>query len=152
MNTPLHQPPSIEELKQLRSKVRNANIEHKESLTMLERFALAIGDQVGSGGFFIIIFGWTILWLGWNTLAPAAVRFDPYPAFVLWLFISNMLQILLMPLIMISQNLHSRHAEVRAAADFDVNVKAEHEIEVVLQHLENQNKLLLETIERLEKR
>jgi hypothetical protein len=47
-------------------------------------------------GFFFLIAGWTAIWLGWNTLAPKPLRFDPPTAFVLWLFISNMIQILLM--------------------------------------------------------
>jgi uncharacterized membrane protein len=102
-------------------------------------------------GFFLIIFGWTVLWLSWNMFAPQHVRFDPYPAFVLWLFISNMIQIFLMPLIMIGQNLQGRHAEARAEADFDVNTKAELEIETILLHLENQNKVMLEILTRLEK-
>ena len=62
-------------------------------------------------GFFLIIMAWTFIWLGWNILAPPAWGFDPYPAFVLWLFISNMIQILLMPLIMVGQNLQGRHSE-----------------------------------------
>jgi uncharacterized membrane protein len=101
-------------------------------------------------GFFLIIFGWTVVWLGWNTLAPQTVRFDPFPAFVLWLFISNMVQIFLMPLIMVGQNLQGRHAEGRAEADFDVNTKAEQEIEAILMHLENQNNLILEILNRIQ--
>lgn len=147
-----HQPLSISELKQLRKKIRNINLEHKERLSFLERIALGIGDRVGSADFFAIILIWTVLWLGWNMAAPSPWRFDPYPAFVLWLFISNMIQILLMPLIMISQNLHGRHAEARAEADFEINMKAEREIEIVLQHLENQNAMILEIIERLERK
>jgi len=101
-------------------------------------------------GFFIIIFVWTIFWLGWNTLAPQTSRFDPFPAFVLWLFISNMLQIFLMPLIMIGQNLQGRHSEARAESDFEINVKAEKEIEAVLLHLEQQNELMLRILHHLE--
>lgn len=147
-----HQPLSISELKQLRKKISNINLEHKQKLSFLERIALGIGDRVGSAEFFALIFSWTIIWLGWNMAAPMQWRFDPYPAFVLWLFISNMVQILLMPLIMISQNLHGRHAEARADADFEINMKAEQEIEIVLQHLENQNKLILEILERLDRK
>ncbi len=99
-------------------------------------------------GFFLIIFIWTVVWFGWNSLMPKDVRFDPYPAFVLWLFISNVVQIFLMPLIMIGQNLQSDHAEVRAEADFEVNTKAEVEIETILMHLENQNKMILEILEK----
>jgi len=69
--------------------------------------------------------------LGWNLLAPAAWQFDPPMAFVFWLFISNVIQILLMPLIMVGQNLLAHHAEVRAEHDLEVNVRAEREIEVI---------------------
>jgi uncharacterized membrane protein len=91
-----------------------------------------------------------VLWLGWNTLAPSAVRFDPFPAFVFWLFLSNVIQIFLMPLIMVGQNLQGRHAEARAEADFDVNTKAEREIETILLHLEAQSDLILKILRHLE--
>jgi uncharacterized membrane protein len=143
---------SHEELKKekLHKPVRNVNVEHKKSLSRLERFAVLITNKVGSMGFFIIIFVWTIVWLGWNTLGPKESRFDPFPAFVLWLFLSNVLQIFLMPLIMIGQNLQGRHAEARAESDFDVNVKAEKEIETILLHLEQQNDLMLKILHHLE--
>jgi uncharacterized membrane protein len=118
--------------------VRNVNQELRGSFTPLERIALAVTVHVGSPGFFLIIATWTAGWLGWNLLAPRPYRFDPGPAFVLWLFISNMIQILLMPLIMVGQNLLNRHAELRAEADFEVNQKAEKEIEAILLHLEHQ--------------
>jgi len=141
-----------EELKKekLHKPIRNVNAEHKKSLTRLERLAVWITNKVGSMGFFIIIFVWTIIWLGWNTLAPKELRFDPFPAFVLWLFISNMLQIFLMPMIMIGQNLQGRHAEARAESDFDINVKAEMEIETILLHLEQQNEIMLKILHHLE--
>ncbi len=142
---------SHEELKRLRKPIINVNVVHNQRLSPLERFAVVITDQVGSMGFFLIILVWTMCWLGWNTLGPASMRFDPFPAFVLWLFISNMLQIFLMPLIMIGQNLQGRHAEVRAESDFEVNVKAEREIEAILLHLERQNELIMKILTHLEK-
>ena len=60
--------------------------------------------------------------------APKEFRFNPYPAFVLWLFISNMIQIFLMPLIMVGQNLQGKHSEIRAENDYEINLKAEKEI------------------------
>src|SRR6202011_5993388 len=93
---------------------------------------------------------WTVVWLGWNTLALKALRFDPYPAFVLWLFLSNLIQICLMPLVMVGQNLQGRHAEARAKADFEVNTKAEREIEAILLHLEHQNDLILQILTHVE--
>ncbi len=145
-----HKPKSLHELKANRKPLRNANIVAKENLSKLDKLALWITTHVGTMGFFFVIFVWTSIWLGWNSLAPASARFDPFPAFVLWLFISNMIQIFLMPLIMIGQNLQSAHAEARAEADFDVNTKAEQEIETILMHLENQNKVIMQILEKLE--
>jgi uncharacterized membrane protein len=132
-----HQVPSVREVREGRTPVRDVNAEQRQNFTRLERLAIWITDHVGTMGFFLVILAWTVLWLAWNTLGPAASRFDPYPAFVLWLIISNMIQIFLMPLLMIGQNLQGRHSEIRAQSDFEVNVKAEKEIDVILMHLEN---------------
>jgi uncharacterized membrane protein len=109
---------------------------HRENLSAAERFAVWLTRKVGTIGFFFIIFFWTIGWLAFNTLAPERVRFDPYPAFVLWLFISNMLQIFLMPLIMVGQNLDNQHAEIRAENEYHINVKAEKEINEIHRKLD----------------
>jgi uncharacterized membrane protein len=135
---------TVKELKELRHPIKNVNDVQNEKLSILDRVAVSITDKVGTMGFFIIIFAWTALWLGWNMLAPTSMIFDPVPACVFWLFISNMIQIFLMPLLMIGQNLQSKHAEARAEADFKINTKAELEVETVLIHLEEQNKELAE--------
>jgi len=147
-----HTPKSIAELKALRAPLRNINEEHYQQLSGLEKLAILVTRRVGTMGFFLIIFSWTAFWLGWNVLAPETLRFDPYPAFVTWLFISNMIQILLMPLIMVGQNLRAAHSEKRAAVDLEINLKAEREIETILQHLENQDELILKIIKELEKK
>jgi uncharacterized membrane protein len=152
MNTAeLTQVPSLEEIKKARMPIIDVNVRQRQGLNRLDRLAVWITNHVGSMGFFFIIFVWTLLWLGWNLFAPKALTFDPHPAFVLWLFISNMIQIFLMPLIMIGQNIQGRHAELRAEADFQVNTKSEKEIELILQHLENQNKLITHLIENQQK-
>jgi len=61
-----------------------------------------------------------------------------------------MIQIFLMPLLMIGQNIQGRHSEARAEADFDVNTKAEIEIETILQHLENQNEVMMKILQKLD--
>ena len=143
------QPPSLEEVIKRRRPLRNVHEEVLETFSPLDRLALWITVRVGSMGFFLVIFGWTVCWLGWNVLAPAAWQFDPPMAFVFWLFISNVIQILLMPLIMVGQNLLGRHAEVRAEHDLEVNVRAEQEIEVILRHLEYQNTMLIAMVQKL---
>jgi uncharacterized membrane protein len=141
---------SLEELRKNYKPFRNVNVQHKAKLSKIDKVAIWITDRVGSMGFFIIIFGWTVIWLSWNTLAPAQVRFDPFPAFVLWLFISNMIQIFLMPLILIGQNIQSRHTEILAEEDFAINKKAEVEIETILMHLENQNEIILQILKQIQ--
>ena len=130
--------------------IRNVNVTHKENLSKMNKIALWITNHVGSMPFFMLIFTWTFTWLTWNIFAPVHLRFDPYPAFVFWLFISNMIQIFLMPLIMVGQNLQSKHAEIRAEEDFLINIKAESEIGTILLHLENQNAMMLKILEQLQ--
>lgn len=145
---------SIENIKK-EFPVKNVNITHRARLSHMDKLALIVTEKIGTMGFFFIIMAWTFLWLGWNIFAPQDMRFDPYPAFVLWLFISNLIQLHLMPLLLIGQNVQGKHAELRAEHDFETDKKAEKEIETILSHLENQQTLMLEIlrrIERLEKR
>ena len=146
-----YNPLKIEELKKVREPYKKIVTQPKKKLNMLDRLALWITVHVGSMGFFIVIFLWTVTWLGWNIIAPPKARFDPFPAFVFWLFISNMIQLFLMPLIMIGQNIQASAADKRAQADFEVNKAAEKEIETILMHLENQEDVLQQILTTLNK-
>jgi uncharacterized membrane protein len=53
--------PTLQQLKEMRRPLRNANRDHAEHLTSLERLALWITNHVGTMGFFLIIFCWTVL-------------------------------------------------------------------------------------------
>ena len=83
--------------------------------------------------------------MNWNIFAPMTLRFDPYPAFVFWLFISNMIQIFLMPLIMVGRNLQSKHTEIRAETEFEINLKSEKEIEELRKDVNEIKELLKST-------
>lgn len=142
-------PLSLEEFRKQIAPLRDVNKEIAAELGPLDRLAVWITEHVGTMGFFLIIFIWTALWLGWNFLAPKNLQFDPPMGFVFWLFISNMIQILLMPLIMVGQNIQGRHSEARAESDLEVNIRAEKEIELILSHLEYQNSILISMVEKL---
>lgn len=147
------QPPiSIKEFKKKREEILKSENKGNVSKSLMEKLALWITEHVGSMGFFFIIFTWTVLWLGWNMIAPKAFRFDPFPGFVLWLFISNMIQLFLMPLIMLGQNVQAKLADQRAEADLKINIQAELEIETILSHLEYQNELMIEILKDIEKK
>ena len=94
-----------------------------------QRVTAAVGTMYAFYLFAAIMGGW-ILWQG----AVASKPFDPFP-FAFLLFLGNIVQLLLMPLIMVGQNVQAAHADARAESDFEVNVKAEAEIEKVLEAL-----------------
>ncbi len=142
---------SIDDLKKKRKAILKKIESERKNTSGLDRLAVWITEHVGSMGFFLIIFIWTVSWLGWNMLAPKESRFDPFPGFVLWLFISNMIQLFLMPLIMLGQNIQAKHSDIRAEVDLKINVQAALENETILLHLENQNKILLKMLKHIEK-
>jgi uncharacterized membrane protein len=147
---PKNMPLKSAELKHRREAFMRSLKGDKKNVSTLDKLALWITVKVGSMGFFLIIFLWTICWLSWNIFAPSTLRFDPYPGFVLWLFISNMIQLFLMPLIMIGQNLQSRYADMRAETDLKINELSDIENETILIHLENQNEMILEILKNIQ--
>jgi uncharacterized membrane protein len=146
----IKKPLSIDECMKKRKEILRTTTKSRLKKSTLDKIAVWITNHVGSMGFFIIIFTWTAAWLGWNMFAPKAARFDPFPAFVLWLFISNMIQLFLMPLIMVGQNVQSVRADIREEEDLKINLQAELEIETILSHLEYQNELMMRILKQLE--
>lgn len=141
-------PLSIKEVQERRVPLRDVSKTEAANTSKADRLALWITSTVGTMKFFIILVGWTVLWLGWNLLAPKEMQFDPPSAFVFWLFISNLIQLMLMPLIMIGQNVIGREVEANSANDLEVNIKTERETDVVLRHLEYQNSMLIALLDK----
>ena len=125
----MHEVKKVSELK--KSVVRNVNIEQKEKLSITDKIALWVITKVGTWQFAVFCIILTIM----PFIVPKLMT--------LVMFISSsFLQLVLLPLIMIGQNLQSSHAEARAEADYEVNKKAEEEIRSILLHLENQNDVI----------
>ena len=57
-------PLSITHLRKSSKPVRHVGEEHLAQLTPLDKFAIRITDKVGTFGFFLIIFVWTMIWTG----------------------------------------------------------------------------------------
>ncbi len=146
-----HNPPTLAELREYRKPIKHSHKEVRMKFSTMELLALKVTHSVGTTSFFFLLTIWTLSWLLWNLYAPIELRFDPAPAFVIWLIASNIIQLILLPLIMIGQNIEGKFAEQRAQNDFEINQKAEHEIEIVIAHLENQSELLLELIKKMDK-
>lgn len=140
----------IHDLEKHFSKVKNPNDSFQEQLTPLKKLALFVTEHVGTMGFFFIVLGWTVFWLTFNVIAPKGWRFDPYPAFVLWLIVSNILQILLMPLLLIGQNIQGMRSDIRGEHDFETDKRAEKEIKTVLLNFQKQEKLILQILDKVQ--
>jgi len=138
-----HKTIPLEELKKLKKPV-NANIKHKESLTLLDKAAIFITSIVGTMWCAI---AFTVLAL---ISLPDAIM-GGKATIISWTA-QTFLQLVLLSVIMVGQNLQNKHSEARAEADYDVDVKTELENETILQHLENQNEIMSEILKKLEEK
>ncbi|HEY7942008.1 MAG TPA: DUF1003 domain-containing protein [Candidatus Limnocylindrales bacterium] len=113
----------------------------QQSLSAQDRIALVITGAIGTMYavyvFALILAGWMI----WQSVSGKGA-FDPFP-FAFLLFLGNIVQLLLMPLIMVGQNLQNRHAEVRSDAEYKTVGKMFHDTEAVMKHLDLQDAELL---------
>jgi uncharacterized membrane protein len=113
-----------------------ARLERDENsaLTRTERISLAITSAVGT--FFCAAIHVALLagWCTWNTLGPAALRFDPYPFGLLTMFVS-MEGVVLAILVLITQNRMTVQTDRRDHLDLQVNLLAEQEMTMVLRML-----------------
>ena len=98
-----------------------------------ERCADTVAAVMGSWRFIIIQSSVLLTWIFWNVASGA--KFDPYPFILLNLALSFQAAYAA-PIIMMSQNRQSDIDLRRAIEDFDVNRKAELEIETLHQKID----------------
>jgi len=111
---------------------RNPNDEIQDKETFGERVADGVARFGGSWGF-VIAFG--VILLVYVTINSSLSKpWDPYPFILLNLFLS-MLAAIQAPVIMMSQNRQDAKDRVRSELDYRVNLKAELEIEELLQRV-----------------
>jgi uncharacterized membrane protein len=114
---------------------KNSHIHHRESLSKTQRMAVWVTSKIGTMGFLYCILTWTAIWLMWNTFAPAGLRFDPFPAFVVWLFLSNLVQLSLLPLVLIAQQIDANRQQMKAELDHEMLTQDVEASEEILDHL-----------------
>ena len=104
--------------------VRNVNKEHKQSFSFLDKVAVFITKIVGT------------MWcaMAFTALAlislPAAIS-GGVSTTISWIA-QTFLQLVLLSIIMVGQDLQSRHSELRADADYETNVEAKKDIEALM--------------------
>jgi uncharacterized membrane protein len=125
--------------------------QHKHApIGRLEQMAVWITRRVSTMMFFLLLCAWTIGWLGWNSLAPPRWQFDHPTAFEFWVFIANVIQLLLMPLILVGQAIEARLSEERSDHDDVVFARAETENDMMLQLLLRHEKILTAVAQKLD--
>jgi len=109
--------------------VRNVNKEHRESLGILDKVAIFITKIVGTMWCAI---AFTILAL---ISLPQAINGGTATT-ISWIA-QTFLQLVLLSIIMVGQNLQSRHSELRADADYETNLEAKKDIETLMKRLDS---------------
>jgi uncharacterized membrane protein len=112
---------------------RNANEIIEEEATFGDRIADAVARFGGSWNFIISFLVVLVLYTGINIFGKTHI-WDPYPFILLNLFLS-MLAAIQAPVIMMSQNRQDAKDRVRSELDFDVNRRAETEIQALSRKL-----------------
>ncbi len=107
---------------------RNVNEEMDEKLPALQRIADWIAWFSGSMHFLILNGLWFGIWIGANTIPPVEKQFDPFP-FGLLTMIVSLEAIFLSCFVLISQNRQAAKDKIRADIEYDVNIKAELEVQ-----------------------
>jgi CRP/FNR family transcriptional regulator, cyclic AMP receptor protein len=121
-----HQFHASQQLVRIRA-TRNPNDLIDEDFTFGERIADAVASFGGSWAF-IILFGVVLVTYTCINIALRGKAWDPYPFILLNLFLS-MLAAIQAPVIMMSQNRQDKKDRLRSELDFDVNRRAESEIQ-----------------------
>jgi uncharacterized membrane protein len=137
--------------------IRNVIAEHEEQLGLGQRVADRVALMVGSWTFILVQSGIFLIWVAVNVyLVVSAIRqpgslqaWDPYP-FILLNLILSFQAAYTGPVVMMSQNRQTEKDRLMAQHDYEINLKAEEELEVVMDHLEHQDRLILDAIARLE--
>jgi len=112
---------------------RNISADFDAAPSFGQRAADAVASFGGSWGFVGLFAATMLVWVGLNAflLMARGATFDPYPYILLNLFLS-MLAAIQAPVILMSQNRQSEKDRMNAEHDYEVNLKAE--LEIMLLH------------------
>ncbi len=113
----------------------NPNLEIQKMKTVEDKVADRITSFAGTMNFVYIHSVWFGVWVVINLgLLGAGIAFDKFPFGLLTLIVS-LEAIFLSTFVMISQNRQSAAAEIRSELDYKTDVKAEHEIDIIMRTL-----------------
>jgi uncharacterized membrane protein len=128
--------------------VININRADAEKLTTGQRIADRLATVMGSWAFIIIQSIILAFWISLNVIAYIN-HWDPYPFILLNLALSFQAAYAA-PIIMMSQNRQAAKDRLMAEQDYEINLKAEEELKSIMNHLEQQDEVMLDILRRME--
>jgi len=137
--------------------VKNVNEVLTQTTTRGQQIADRVAITVGSWPFIIVQSILLCIWMGFNIYLavmehaqPGFLKaWDPYP-FILLNLVLSFQAAYTGPVVMMSQNRQNEKDRLGAQNDYEINKKAEAEIEVILKHLVHQDQLILQTTQHIE--
>jgi uncharacterized membrane protein len=128
--------------------VININQIDAEKLTRGQLIADRLATVMGSWPFIIVQSVILAIWIVLN-VAAYINHWDPYPFILLNLALSFQAAYAA-PIIMMSQNRQAAKDRLMAEQDYEINCKAEDELKSIMNHLEQQDEVMLDILRRME--
>ena len=119
-----------------------------ERMTIGQRIADGVASTMGSWRFIIIQSCILAVWLVLNSIAWIN-HWDSYPFILLNLALSFEAAYAA-PIIMMSQNRQAAKDRIMAESDYHCNTKGEVEIRFIMEHLDHQDTVILQILQRME--
>ncbi len=129
--------------------VINVNKVADQQMTVGQRVADKVAATMGSWNFIIIQGSLLAAWIVINTIQLFFRAFDPYPYILLNLALSFQAAFAA-PFIMISQNRQAEKDRLMADSDYHCNVKGEEEVRHIMDHLDHQDKIIVQILQRMD--
>jgi uncharacterized membrane protein len=129
--------------------VMNVNAIVDEHYTLGQKVADKVASGMGSWRFIIIQTTILAVWVILNTAAWWVWKWDAYPFIAMNLLLSCQAAYAA-PVIMMSQNRQAEKDRLTAQNDFQTDMKGEVEIRYIMEHLDHQDELIFQIIQRLE--
>lgn len=137
--------------------IRNISVEYDKKRSAGQRVADTVASIIGSWPFIITQSCFLVLWMATNVYLLVMTRqhpgflkaWDPYP-FILLNLVLSFQAAYTGPVVMMSQNRQNEKDRLAAQQDFEVNERAEEEIEIMMKELVYQDQFILDVVTRLE--
>src|SRR3979490_2476074 len=129
--------------------VRDLNREVDRKLTFADQVADDFAGLVGSWIFVLAQAGIMVLWVGLNAL-NLIHPWDRYP-FLFLNFILSLEAAIWVSVVLMALNRQADRDRLRAQNEYELDVKAEEELKALMNHLMQQDEILLQIVNRLDR-